>query len=349
MKRAITQQDIADACGVDRTTVSAVLDPRKRVQFTPETQAKVLEVAGKLGYRPDLAAQLMRGKKSGTIGIISSAGLVQPSLEKLLFASQEINEAGYGIVSGELLRSRDALSRAVDNMLDVRVEGVILAGLSAGDGGDALERLCKTGIPMVALGGTPPSDTPWVSIDARGGMRDLTNHVLSRGCRPLVHATTVSSRSDENASISLLDRVAGFRDAVEAAGLDDTQAIVLYAEDTSPVSNDFKVGRSAMQRALELPRRPGAILCSNDQVALSALTICAEVGLRVPQDIAITGFDNTDMAGYTRPPLTSVAQPSEACATKAVELLLRRIRGETLEPEEFQNKLPCEIVIRDSA
>ena len=349
MNRAVTQQDIADACGVDRTTVSAILDPRKRVQFNPATQARVLDAAGALGYRPDLAAQLMRGKKSGTIGIISSAGLVQPSLEKLLLASQEIHEAGYGIVSGELLWSQDALSRAADNMLDVRVEGVILAGLSPGNGCEELEGLRKAGIPMVALGGTPPPDTPWVSIDGRSGMRDLTSHVLSRGCRLLVHATTVSSGAEKNASISLLDRIAGFQDAAEAAGLDDAQAIVLYAEDASPVINDFKVGRSMVQRALELPQRPDAILCSNDQVALSALTVCAEAGLRVPQDVAITGFDNTDMAGYTRPPLTSVAQPSEACAKKAVELLLRRVRGETLQPAEFRNRVPCEIVIRDSA
>ena len=348
MKKPITQRDIAEACGVERTTVSGILDPKKRVQFNPDTAAKVLETAGKLGYRPDLAAQLMRGKKSGTIGIISSAGLVQPSLEKLLFASDEIRKAGYGIVSGELLSSDSAFGHAVDNMLDVRAEGVILAGLQFENGRHHIQRLREAGVPIVSLGGTPVQDVPWVSADYYRAMRDLTNHLISRGCGRLVHVTTATSGAGEKKVGSLQERVLGFQNAAEAAGLDQSRASVLHGEAPEVCPNEYEVARSAMERILGQRDRPDAILCWNDNAALVALFACMAAGLRVPQDIAVTGFDNTDMAGCTVPGLTSVAQPSEACARKAVELLIRMLQGESLDSSESEQRLPCEIVVRES-
>lgn len=107
-------------------------------------------------------------------------------------------------------------------------------------------------------------------------------------------------------------------------------------------------GEEALRIVLAWPRRPDAVLCSNDDWALGALAVCGERGIRVPDDLAVTGFDGTLQGVYYNPRLTTVAQPIHEMAGKAVELLLRQIRGEHMPKKELKLVLPCNLVVRAS-
>jgi LacI family transcriptional regulator len=117
---------------------------------------------------------------------------------------------------------------------------------------------------------------------------------------------------------------------------------------TSDWRDGYAPGQAAIRSLIESGERPEALLCSNDDMAIGAIAACVAAGLRVPEDIAITGFDNTTAGRYACPPLTTVAQPTEAVAKKAVELLLKQTRGETISASEELVKLPCQLVVRQS-
>ncbi len=107
-------------------------------------------------------------------------------------------------------------------------------------------------------------------------------------------------------------------------------------------------GKAEMQRLLQRLNRPEAVVCTNDSWALGALSASSEAGLRVPQDIAIVGIDNDPVCEFTCPPLTTSAQPTEAIAKKAVEILFKQMRGEKLSESEWLIRLPCQLVVRQS-
>lgn len=350
---ALTQATIAQKLGISRRAVGFALsdDTCSQKQVGAQTRRQILKTARQLGYRPHRQAQLLRGKKSGVIGIIKTTGMMQAGVERSFFASQAIQAAGYGLLVNELLWEEMGERRAVDAMLDAIVEGVLLLGLANPD--DAvlaeLRRLSKAKIPVVAVGGVCLPETPSVTTDHRQGMRDLTNHLLTLGYRRLILVSPVSPEKAAMArQTTQTERLTGFRDAADAAGLSETQARVMHQTNSVNWSDCYAPGQAVIRRLIERRELPEALLCSNDDWAMGALAACADAGLKVPDDIAITGFDNTTLGQYARPALTTVAQPTEAVARHAVELLLRQMRGERILAGEALVKLPCQVVVRQS-
>jgi LacI family transcriptional regulator len=193
-----------------------------------------------------------------------------------------------------------------------------------------------------------------VRADARQGMRDLTRHLLRLGYRRLALLTTWPSRiRDEIHCWPIMERVAGFRQAVAESKKTDRsrqplEAEVIYTDLTDEWSDPYRIGELAMKNLLQNARRPEAVLCSNDDWAVGALAACADAGVRVPQDLAITGFDNAVFSNYGAVRLTTVAQPVEQMTRQAVNLLTRMMRGEKLSPGEQLLQLPCQLVVRRS-
>jgi len=223
-------------------------------------------------------------------------------------------------------------------------------------------------IPVVMLSAHRYPGLPLVGCDVRQGMEDLTRHLLKLGHWRLTLLCGRPLRArDRNRHWRTLQRVEGFAAAIRQAG-----GKVIGLEKASDVNTNagrrilgeivgghsavgleifdpFRDGREAMQQLLRRTRLPQAVLCANDDWAVGALAACAEAGVRVPQDIAITGFDNTSLGKVCAPPLTTVAQPSEAMAQKAVELLLKLIRGEKLARQERDMiQMPCRLIVRRS-
>lgn len=349
MKSAVNQAEIARISGLSRTAVSFALNPRLQSRLNPDTRDRILMTAKQLGYRPHRHAQLMRGKKSGVIGMIKPTHAIQAGSERSFHAAMGIYKAGYHLTANEILWSDEGFKLGVDAMLDAQVEGVLLVGIASEASPTELSRLRRANIPMVSLTGSQHPGIPHVIGDHRQGMTDLTNHVLSLGYRNIAFVTTLAERDGENSATSAShERLIGFQGAVAAAGLGEMEARVIRHPNVSGSFDSFLPGRLVMQRILESGDRPQALLFSNDDLAIGALAVCAEQGVRVPADMAITGFDNTTVGQHVWPPLTTVAQPNQAVALKAVELLLKQVRGETLSASEATVRMPCQVVVRQS-
>ena len=347
--KRVTQRDIAAECGVDHTTVSKVLSGDQALNFSGATRELVLATAARLGYRPDRNARILRGARSRTIGLIASASIVEPSFHRRIRATHDILDAGYGLIAHELLWSRDALAWIVDNLLDARVEGVLLCPFVWPAGKAEIQRLLDAGIPVVSLGGCRFRDIPQVVADYRGAMKELTRRMAACGYRPLAHATTVPENSDRNENTSVTERLAGVLEGAKACGIPEAEVRILREECGTEMPNHFLAGRRAMQRAMDESPRPRVLLCKNDKMAMGALQFCIASGIKVPDEVAITGFDNTTMGQFLIPPLTSVAQPVESTAQKAVAILLRWIEKGTRPDGPDRILFPCRILERGSS
>lgn len=187
----VTQQQIAEATNVSRSTVAAVMSESQRDRISPEVRERVLRAAERLGYRPNRHAQVMRGIRSNCIGILSFSSTSSLIHRKLKSTTQAILENGYRFIVEEILwyhnfPGSDSLSLAIDNLLDARVEGVVLNYPSKNITQKMLDRFIKTGIPVVSIGETSLHGLTHFLSDRRWGYQVITEHLLRGGYRRLV-------------------------------------------------------------------------------------------------------------------------------------------------------------------
>lgn len=348
----LTQLKIAEKVGVSRTTVAYALsdDPQAQKQIGPRTRQRIAETARQLGYRPHRHAQLLRGKKSGLIGIIKTISYVQAVVERSFHVSKAIQTAGYGLLVHELLWDKLGERQAVNMMLDERVEGVVLESIGAPEPPVLadLQRLRDAKIPTVAIGNPSVPGVVAVDADYRQGTAEVTRHLLARGYRKLTFVCPVLpvSELDSPYCWDWAERVAGFRAVVQAAGLSAEQARVLHVAPAG-WANRFAPGREAVEQLKAGGDPPEALICDNDDIAIAVLDACRAAGWRVPEDVAVTGFGNNPICDYIRPRLTSVVPPTEAVARRAIEILLSHVRGAPISSKPLET-LPCKLVIRQS-
>lgn len=297
------------------------------------------------------------------LGMIQFGGETSFGAQRASHVAAAIQKGGYEIFASDVGWHRGGIGAVCGAMLDARVEGVVLVAPAEWFPESELQQFRKAQIPVVALSGVRRDGVPQVAADNRQGMYDLTQHLLQRGFRRFALVTTWPSQTHREADCwPVLDRVAGFREAIEQAGgkvcdgprrsfpTDESgiEAEVICSEFSDYWTDPYRLGQDAMGKLLQRARRPQAVVCSNDDWALGALAACAESDVRVPQDIAVTGFDNTRVGGYGAVPLTTVGQPLEKMATTAVEILVKLIRGQKLTASEKLVKLPCQLVVRRS-
>lgn len=316
--RPVTMADVAAAAGVSVKTVSNVLAGHAHVR--PGTRDRVLAAVDALGYRVNPFASRLR---SGRTGVIAFAlpHLYQPYFGDL--AERVIAEGerrGLAVV----IEPTDAVAAVERAVLTggrrQQVDGAIVSPAALGPA--EVERLRVEG-PVVLLGprlGAPPADQ--AVMDDRGAARTAVAHLLATG-RRRVAAIGATPRGGSAAL-----REAGYRDALEAAGVPVDEDLVLDAPDWDRRSS----GAAAAVRLLGSGAPFDAVFCFNDAMAFGALRVLASRGLRVPDDVAVVGFDDTEQARFSTPPLTSVDPGQEQIARTAVELLVERIGGYAGEP-----------------
>lgn len=312
-------------------TVSKALNGRG--QLRDETRERVQSVALQLGFRPnDLAKSLTRGR-TFTVGLLTSDSFGRFSIP----VTQGIEDAlGAGSIAVYLCDARGDRVRErhyLDNLLSRRVDGIIVSGRRA----DPRPPL-GAGVPVPVVyaysQSTSPDDLAVVPDDAHGG-RLAAEHLVRAGRRSLAHVTGPARFE----AVRL--RLEGARQAAREAGLDLPPERVL----TGAWSEAW--GREAA--ALLLSESPGvdAITCGNDLIARGVADALRERGVRVPDDVAIVGYDNWEiLAAATRPPLTSVDMGLEGLGRTAAHLLLARIDGDR---ETGVRRLPCSLVVRESS
>jgi len=355
---ATTQAQIAKNLGISRATVAAALNPHSSVRLRSETRALVQKEVTRLKYRPHRYAQIMRAGKSGLIGVFHFGGLAQVAAERTWHASRAIKAAGYDVLANDASWNTGGVKAGCEAMLDAQVEGVIVAGLNNSLSTDELQSLRAARIPMVTLSGNELRGTPQVRGDARDAFERLTQHLISLGRRRLLLLLPLTQSMQQQGGYiwAGLERLQGFKAAMALAGGREISRfsrgrrgiegrIVEVELDAAPF-DPFAKACETMQLMLTQSLPPDAVLCSNDDWAVGTLSSLRESGLCVPHDVAITGYDNTAVGAYLDVPLTSVAQPNQAMAERAVDLLLKKIQGKRVPLAPI--KFPCELIIRSS-
>jgi len=310
--RIPTMQDIARASGVSQSTVSRVLTGAPTVvPINPATRERVLEVARQMRYRPNPLARGLRGARTMLLGVIVRE-ITDPFFAGAVDAiSVEASRRGYNVVLGHA-HGRTDEAIALRAVLETRhCDAILLLG-DTSDQPRLLEDLRDTNINVVGmwLGSEPVSGISTVGVDNRAGIEALMRHLRGLGHERL--AFIGGSFSEGRLLGDIGERRAAFLELMAEADLPVPDGYV------REVKNNLGGGATAFEALMRLPVRPTAILASTDALAIGALHAADRMGMSVPRDVSIVGFDDLPMAEYTNPALTTVRQPRAEMAAVGV-------------------------------
>ena len=332
-----TLEQVAALAGVSRATVSRVVNGSPKV--SPAVRAQVERAVAKLGYVPNRAARSLVTRRADSVALVVSepharffsepffagmvrgvsAALAETGVQLLLLIAQDLPDRGW-------------LERYV---VGGHVDGVLLASLH---GDDPLPgTLERAGVPAVLIGRPVDQAAPgsYVDADNRGGAGKAVGHLARRGRRRIA---TIPGSLDMGVG---QDRLEGYRDGLAAAGLAGAGELVETGDFTE------EGGAAAMGRLLERPGDPvDAVFAASDLMAAGALRALRAAGRRVPEEVAVVGFEDSAVARYAQPPLTTVRQPIEEMGRQATRLLLAQVAGEA---GGMHLILDTELVVRASA
>ncbi|MFJ9817223.1 LacI family DNA-binding transcriptional regulator [Streptomyces sp. NPDC101151] len=323
-----TSRDVAQAAGVSQAAVSLVLGDKWRGRVSAATAERVREAARELGYRPNLAARNLR------LGRTRTVLLVVPALTTEFFAGVYTGAArvaarhGFGVV---LYPSPEGIGPARNPFASAQaaLDGVIASSMAA----DALSAIRGDQLPLVMLDSDPEGSlgAATVNLDIADGVRQVTEHLLGLGHRRILHlAADVASWTFEMRARELATRL---------AAVPGTQIRTASA----PIS--IEEALAATEAALTAPGpRPTAVVCDDDKLAAGAYKALRRLGLRVPDDVSVTGLDDLALATALDPELTTVRLDAELFGERGMEALLAVLEGR--EPEA--GDIPVELVVRGS-
>lgn len=336
-RRRVTSKEVAARAGVSRTTVSFVLNGVQLDKIPEATRQRVLEAARELGYVPDAAARTLVSGKTGTIGLVVSRAAhigVDAFIPQTLHGLARItSERGYRLLL-ETSEHEDA-TYDYDRLVRAKqIDGLVVLNPDPDDA--RLAALIDTGYPLAMIGSFPHPDAAVVSFDSVAGMDQVTSHLAGLGHQRIgfIHYRTVSG-------LDMGGRFRGYREALARHGIDIDAALV-RSGDYSAAS-----GYDAMRSLLDAPAPPTAIVAGNDTIAIGAISAIVESGFRVPEDIAVAGFDDIPLARFVTPALTTVRVPGQAMAETCGHMILDLIEGKPL--DERKHVFPATFVARRSS
>jgi len=343
-KKRVTIKEVAQAAGVSAQTVSRVLNDRPDVSAS--TRQKIRAIIAEMGYSPNVLARSLIQGRTHTIGVIGyGLGYYGPS-RVITGIERRANELGYSLLLS-LVREPETNSGEahLDNLLAHQVDGIIWAVPEIGANRDWLaHQMNQLSVPAVFINTQPRPGLTVVAIDNREGGRLATPHLLDQGYRRIGLITGPSSWWESQ------QRELGWREAMQShssltAGL-DLEALKVTG-DWYPTSGE-KGLEALLQRCPDLE----AVFVCNDPMAAGALRAAHRLGRRVPQDLAVVGYDDTPEAGYYYPPLTTIRQPLSEMGGKAVDLL-HQILEDQPDGQELNSTqaiwMHPHLVIRDSS
>ena len=331
MQKTSTLTEVAEEAGVSLITASRALRGVGRV--AKETRERVLAAAAKLDYTPDMLAQKMRGGNSGLVGVFVN-GFRSLVMHELLSAiNDEARRLGFDLIVFNADHFDDARRAGTAEMLRKLCDGLLLLLPDANDG--LLDRLERAHAPCVLVSfAARPIDLPVVLGSNRLAARAAVDHLLGLGHRRIafIAGTSFTGQSEE--------RLRGYEDALRAAGI-APDPVFLRQGDFNDAS-----GFVETQALLALPQPPTAIFAANDSMAFGAMDAISTAGKKVPDDLSIVGFDDVIRAAFVHPRLTTVRQPLNEIAVRAVAELGNAIRSGRA--DGFRIELPARLVIRES-
>ena len=332
VRRGVTLSHVAKAAGVSSMTVSRVINDAPNVKQT--TRDTVNAVIRELGYAPNLAARSLAKAEAIRIGLLYSNPSAAFLSEFLIGVLDGTQGEGAEVALVRCEDGSDAELAALRRLLDGGATGIVLPPPHS-ESAFMRRALSDAGVPGAVVGaGRPPEGMICARVNDRQAAADMTNYLLDLGHRRLGLIVGAPNQT------SSLERCAG----VEAAVAVCPGAWVAYAQGYF----DYASGLTAAETLLSAPEPPSAIFALNDDMAAAAVSVAHRRGLNVPNDLTVVGFDDTSPAVTLWPALTTVRQPIRAMAACAVELLLRRLRGQD-EGDALDQVLPHTLVKRQSA
>lgn len=337
--RRPSMSDVARLAGVSQTTVSFILNDTPGSNIPLETRERVLAAVHELGYRPNISARNLRTQSTNLIGygFDDPADVTsQPILDRFLYSAiLSLEAAGYHLLTF-VAEERTDTTTYLELYRRGQVAGFVLSNTNDND--PRIARLLEENIPFASFGRSNDAwSFPWVDVDGISGMEQIATHLTAAGHRRVGLITwPEGSKAGSH-------REAGYAAGLAAAGIAPDPDWIYRGE------NLVQTGAEGMAALLALPaeRRPTAVACVSDLIAVGALNAAAAAGITIGRDLAVTGYDDSAMAQFLHPPLTSVRQPITDVGRAIVRLLLDRLGPEPGLPEGIL--LRPTVVVRPSS
>ncbi len=333
-RKAPSMYDVARLAGVSQTTVSFVINKVPNSNISQETSDRVWAAVEELGWRPNAMARGLRMQHSHMIGLISDEIATTPHAGKIIQGAQDAAWEHTKMLLVINTGNNDEIERAALNMLlERQVEGLIYATMYHRE--VSLPAI-HTQVPTILLDCYDSNRLlPSVVPDEVQGGRTATEALLERGHRRIGFINEVGPLP------AMFGRLTGYTQALQAYGVPFDPALVRAGTVIAPE------GYRCALSLLQLVDRPTALFCYNDSLAMGAYDAARDLGLAIPADLSIIGFDNQELiAAQLRPPLTTLALPHYEMGQWAVQYLVGR--GGALPPEPIQHSIPCRLIERAS-
>ena len=342
-KKPVTLADSAAKAAVTPMTVSRVINNNGYVHA--ETRERVLRVAREMNYRRNGLARGLKRQCTETIGMVIG-DIANPFAAELARGVREVLEdRGYTLFICISEQSPKEEIQALDSLADHRADGIIVATRASKSGNERLAELIDSGIPVSLIGRDfHHEQADLVLADNLRGGYDATRHLIDSGHKRIGFIGVSLTHGLR------LKRFQGYLEALKDHGVDvEDQLIVGGREvgDQMPGYSTEEMGYDGMMKLLELKERPTAVFARNDFTAMGAINAIKRAGLRIPDDIALIGYDDIPLASYASPALTTVRQPTRELSRSAAELLVDRIEGDREKPR-VEKTFQCELIIRES-
>ncbi|MFC4022502.1 catabolite control protein A [Oceanobacillus longus] len=327
----ITIYDVAREANVSMATVSRVVNGNPNVK--PTTRKKVLATIERLGYRPNAVARGLASKKTTTVGAII------PDISNIFFSelARGIEDIAtmykYNIILSSSDQNKDKELQLINTMLEKQVDGILFMGGNITD--EHTHQFKTSSVPIVLASTYDPTDTiPTVNIDYELAAYEATKHLIEKG-----HKQPALVASKTNTSVNVL-KYNGYIRALKESNIEVNEDLIIkgvYA---------YQTGLTAVEELLALDEKPTAVFVTYDEIALGVIHGAQDMGLNVPDDLEVFGFDNTRLATMVRPTLTTIVQPTYDIGAVAMRLLTKYMNKEEVEDKNVV--LPHRIEFRNS-
>lgn len=336
----ITIKDIARELNISPSTVSRAL--KDHPDISVDTKKAVNALAEKLNYQPNIVALNLRQKKTNTIGVIIPE-VVHFFFSTVISGIEDVAyQAGYNVI---LAQSNESYTREVAHvkaLFNSRVDGMLLSLSRETTNFDHVESIISKGVPIVfydRMYNSPTSSK--VIVDDYAGAKEATNHLISQGCKNIVHLVGAP-----NLIISI-DRLRGYKDALKENKMEVNEKLILACNEGT-----FEEGKSVMEKFLKGSVKIDGLFANNDPMAMGAMMSIKEKGLKIPEDIAVIGFSNWFIGEMMEPSLSTIDQPGFEMGQEAARLLIRQIELKVKDQYEAVEEikiLKTRLIIRNSS
>lgn len=340
----LTQHQLVKRLGISRGTLHRVLTNSPLVKSS--TRERILRQLESLNYVPNVVARGLKTRRTQTIGIIGPSAIKIANIQKINALYKAAIDQGYHIILGYSDGSPEADENCIRDLSSRMVDGMIALGRGMVDNIPQYRSVIEVGIPFLSLYPIPGLKSDCVYVDTKKAFCDLTLHLASLGHRD------IALLLDGSFSQYTRNREAGFLQGMKKAGLsvrDEWIVRGLVGEEGGGAGvSDYELGFRVTKKVLAAVSRPTALVCFSDEFAIGALRAAEAGGIKVPDELALVGYDDNEAAPYAGVPLTTMHQPLEALAEKAISVLVDRIEGRAGE-KPVKHAVEATLIIRASS